>query len=182
LIPALARRDPQAIRQLYELYGSELYRFALARLRSTEDAADVLQETLLAAIESAPGFRGESSLRTWLFGICRHKIQDALQARSRGAAARLAERAAEGDGRDHRDQFEESLAFWESFGRLAPRQQEILILACHYGFSQEEIAEVVGVPVGTVKSRAYYARRRLRELMRVDGGEHRREKSDAAGR
>src|SRR5690348_2420624 len=75
-----------------------LYRFALARLRDEARAEDVVQETLLAAMENAAGFAGRAQLRTWLTGILKHKIIDIFRAQARLASA------AAGDADDDRDQ------------------------------------------------------------------------------
>jgi RNA polymerase sigma-70 factor (ECF subfamily) len=64
----------------------------------------------------------------------------------------------------------EAAEFWESFGRLSAEQQELVLLVFHYGFSQKETAGILGIPVGTVKSRTYYARRRLQELLEGGSG------------
>lgn len=196
----LVRRDPNALLRLYDLYGAGLYRFALSRLGNAEDAADVLQETLLAAAESAPAYRGESSLRTWLFGICRHKVQDRFRARNREVGVGRMEREGgverrapydeprlRSDGREPPGapgQVADSLVFWESFGRLSPEQQDVILLACYYGFNQREIARIVGVPVGTVKSRVYYGRRRLAKLLGLGSrdGEGKEEAENARAR
>jgi RNA polymerase sigma-70 factor (ECF subfamily) len=67
-------------------YGDELYRYALVRLRRSQDAEDAVQETLLAAIKTHSPFAGRSHPRTWLMGILRHKIADRLRAAARAAA------------------------------------------------------------------------------------------------
>ncbi len=65
-------------------HGDVLYRYALARVRRTDVAEDLLQETFVAALRSKDGFQGRSSERTWLTGILRHKIMDYFRSRSRG--------------------------------------------------------------------------------------------------
>lgn len=67
-------------------YGNVLYRYAVVRVRSQETAEDLVQETLLAALNSRDSFEGQSAEQTWLIGILRHKIMDHLRSRSRGMA------------------------------------------------------------------------------------------------
>ncbi|HMS18189.1 MAG TPA: sigma-70 family RNA polymerase sigma factor [Planctomycetota bacterium] len=66
-----------------DTYGADLFRLASAKLFRREDAEDAVQETLLAAIRAAQDFRGDSSERTWLFGILHHKIVDQIRAAER---------------------------------------------------------------------------------------------------
>lgn len=163
LATRLAEGHEDAVRELYATYGQRLYRFAMARLRRPDAAEDVVQETLTAAWRSAATYRGEG-LSAWLFGICRNKVADRLRR--------------EGPGWDPLDLsmvggngfFGEAAEFWESFGRLSAEQQELVLLVFHYGFSQKETAGILGIPVGTVKSRTYYARRRLQELLEGGSG------------
>jgi len=165
LIARVGKRDLAAMRVLYEKYAPQLYRFAVARLGDERSAEDVVQETMLAAWQSASRFRGHSTATTCLFGICRRKVAEVYR---RGQGREVpgllharSESTPPGPG----------LEFWESFSRLSDEHQEILLLVFYYGFSQEEAAEVLGVPVGTVKSRIHYARHRLREALRDAGAE-----------
>ena len=89
-----------------DAHGQVLYRYALARVRKPEVAEDLVQETLVAALGAQDGFRGQSTERTWLVGILRHKIMDHLRARSRGMG--------EGGQVSHSDWLEE---FFDDRGR-----------------------------------------------------------------
>ena len=157
-VEGMAAGDPTAAREVQAKYGDALFRFALSRLGSRDDALDVVQETLIAAWQSAGSYRGASSVSTWLFGICRNKLGERLRRREI-AAEPLA--LAETLGAESR----EAVEFWECFRDLDGEQQELLMLVCYHGFSQAEVAETLGIPVGTVKSRLFYARRRLQELL-----------------
>ncbi len=158
LLAQIADGNREAMRELHARYADRLFRFAYVRLQTRDEAEDVVQETLIAAWQGAKSYRSGAPVSTWLFGICRHKIGDLLRKRrseEARAAANAPASAAEGS----------SVEFWEAFGGLADEQQELILLVFHYGFSQQEVAEILQVPVGTVKSRVFYARRRLQELL-----------------
>jgi RNA polymerase sigma-70 factor (ECF subfamily) len=124
-------------------------------------AEDAVQETLLAAWRSAASYQGHSSASTWLFGICRHKVADALRRRDPAEAAGLPEPLPIAGSRDP--------DLRACLGRLEEDDRELLVLVFHYGFAQREVAEVMGLPVGTVKSRVFYARRKLQALLEEGG-------------
>jgi len=160
----LAEGHEDAARELYATYGQRLYRFVLARLRRPDAAEDVVQETLTAAWRNAGTYRGDG-FSAWLFGICRNKVADRLRREGPGWEP-LDLSMVGGSGL-----VGEAAEFWESFGRLSAEQQELVLLVFYYGFSQREAAGILGIPVGTAKSRTYYARRRLQELLQGGGGD-----------
>ncbi|QEH35344.1 ECF RNA polymerase sigma factor SigE [Aquisphaera giovannonii] len=95
--PRQAEADPDPAAWL-EAHGDALYRFARARVGRREAAEDLVQETLLAALQAAGRFRGEASVRTWLLGILRRKIADAYRRRRASAATTEADLAGPGGG------------------------------------------------------------------------------------
>jgi RNA polymerase sigma-70 factor, ECF subfamily len=162
LLTRIAAHDRDAMRELYDRYAGPLLRFATLRLRDPEEAADALQETMLAAWQSAPTFRGAATVSTWLFGICRHKVADQLRRR------RATDPLSEGPGLatpDPADQAIGAVDALQALSRLSVEQQELLLLVFQAGLSQAEVAAVTEVPVGTIKSRVHYARRRLQALL-----------------
>ncbi|NGQ90308.1 RNA polymerase sigma factor [Rhodobacter sp. HX-7-19] len=145
--------------------------FAISLTRDVSKADDLVQETILKAWSNIDKFDPATNLDAWLFTILRNAFYSALRKTRRevqdsdGAfAATLSERPAH-DGR---------LAFGDfqrAFDQLSPEHREVLILVGASGFSCEEAAEMMGVAVGTVKSRASRARRRLAELLHLAEGE-----------
>jgi len=145
--------------------------FAISLTRDVTKADDLVQETILKAWSNIDKFDPATNLDAWLFTILRNAFYSALRKTRRevqdsdGAfAATLSERPAH-DGR---------LAFGDfqrAFDQLSPEHREVLILVGASGFSCEEAAEMMGVAVGTVKSRASRARRRLAELLHLAEGE-----------
>ncbi|MEW6723520.1 MAG: RNA polymerase sigma factor [Bacillota bacterium] len=164
LIQCIAAGQQSAMHDLYSRYARRLFRFAVARLGSRSAAEDVVQETLVAVWQSAGRYRGTAPVSTWLFGICRNKVGDQLRrrelAREPLQLAEVLGSAAAGTA---------ALEFWEAFGQLSDEQQELILLVFHHGLRQEEVAEILGIPLGTVKSRTYHARKRLQTIL--EGGE-----------
>jgi RNA polymerase sigma-70 factor, ECF subfamily len=164
LVRAVAAGDQRAMRALYGRFADELLRFAMASLGEREAAEDVVQETMVAAWAGARRFRGESSARSWLFGICRNQVALELRRRPR---------------RPEPQEPDEDLAapaptearagLPEALELLDTEQRQLLQLVYVQGLPQQEVADALGIPLGTVKSRLFSARARLRDLM--EGGE-----------
>jgi RNA polymerase sigma factor (sigma-70 family) len=161
LLDRIAGGGREALRRFYERHAPGLFRFALARLGDPYGAEDVVQETMLSVWQGARSFKGASRVTTWLFGICRNKVGDRLRGRETPTAPES--RMAEAGWQDRPEPA--SMDFWTAFRTLSEDHQEVILLAFHYGFSREEMAAILGVPVGTVKSRTHHARRLLRELL-----------------
>jgi RNA polymerase sigma-70 factor (ECF subfamily) len=161
---AIARGDPLAMRRLYDAHAGALFRFAALSLGDRHAAEDVLQETMLAAWAGAERFRGESSVRGWLLGICRKQVAMELRRQKPGdsisisdgpADLREAGRTCPGLAGELREALDE----------LDVERRQLLLLVYVQGLPQQEVAEVLGIPLGTVKSRLFHARRKLRALM-----------------
>jgi len=176
LIAAVAAGDDRALRELLSRHGPWL----AARLRRVLPAAeveDVLQETFLAVWRGAAGYRPAGSAGGWLWGIARR--QAALWLRRRGPAE-LALPAVPADGRALADPAEAALQHAEladavnALGPAGGAQREVWQLMYVEDRPVAEVAELMGVPEGTVKSRAYRARRLMRAALRRepvrDGG------------
>lgn len=163
----IADGDDAAFATLYHQYAGRLYRYALVRCLDTDIAQDVVQETLLAAWRGAAGYRGESSLGTWLFGICHNRLSNELRHRRRTAC--------HGDvpewPLDPWTGAEQRLDLGEALARLNEEHREAVFLVYYQGFSVAEAAAVLGIPPGTVKSRLHYARHRLQEQLRIGEAE-----------
>ena len=136
--------------------------FALRFERDADRANDLLQETLLAAIEHQGSFRGESSLITWLFSIMKHKSLSAYRARRRFAYGQAYDEALvrlleEPSQLDHVLVRQMS----ECLDALAPIHKEALLGVRVMGYSIGELAHKAKVPEGTIKSRIHYANKAL---------------------
>jgi RNA polymerase sigma-70 factor (ECF subfamily) len=165
---ALVERLPtdetgDAMRRLYRLYGGELYGFALNALGDRGNAEEIVQEVFLRAWRHADSYDpGRAAVRTWLYQITRHAIIDARR------------RASVRPGLPHRDavddaeggaSLEQAMLGWQvaaALERLTPEHRQMIRMAQFRGLTMREIAEHTGLPLGTVKSRTWYALRSLR--------------------
>lgn len=169
--PAPSREDA-LIRTLYEQHAASLLTFVL-RLTSgdRQRAEDVVQETLLRAWRNAHklGTAGQSSIRPWLVTVARRIVIDNY----RSDSARPAEAYdQELDGfavADQTDQVLRSMTVTEALRGLSHAHREILVETYFRGRTVPEAAEVLGLPVGTAKSRVYYALRALRTALEQRG-------------
>lgn len=145
--------------------------FALSLTRESASADDLVQDTIVKAWTNIEKFQAGTNLRAWLFTILRNTFYSARRKTRREVsdtdgihAARQATRP-EHDGRLAMNDFR------VAFAKLPDEQREALVMVGASGFSYEEAAEMTGVAVGTVKSRANRGRKRLAELLHLKDGE-----------
>ncbi len=173
---ALARRcaagDADAWAQFVRTYQRTVYQLALGVLSSPPDAEDAAQETFVAALTAVQRFRGDSTLATWLSRITvRVAMRQVRRRRVRGALERalFLRQAPPPPGPEHRAGEHETVsAVWEHVGTLPATLRVPLVLREFQQFSYREIADVLGVPVGTVQSRLHRARALLRDRLAAD--------------
>ncbi|MFF3064977.1 RNA polymerase sigma factor [Oerskovia sp. NPDC057915] len=162
-----ALRDREAFTELVDRHGPALYRYVLRMVHDPEVAADCLQDTLVAAWTGFPGFRGESTPRTWLFGIATRQAY-----RHRGRAARLPvalpDELVESASRPP-DQDAVDAALVEALDiallGLPPLQRSCWLLREVEGLHYAEIADILGTTRDTVRGMLHRARATLAERM-----------------
>lgn len=169
-IARMAAGDADALSELYAQHRTPLLAYLRLLTRDAGLAEETLQDTLLAAWHGAERFAGRASVRAWLFGIARRRAHDALRQRSLRLVfdEAMAETAAA-------DPEPEALAIAaaerdelvDAIGRLSPVHREILLLTFMHELSYRELADVLGVPLGTVQSRLCHARRALAAQLRA---------------
>ncbi|MER6123265.1 sigma-70 family RNA polymerase sigma factor [Streptomyces sp. NPDC001795] len=171
----LSTTDEELLRTLYAEHAGPLFHYVL-RLTSGDRqwAEDVVQETLLRAWQHPAAFdpaRGPA--RAWLFTVARHLVIDARRARrARPAEAdsEAIERVAEQTPGE--DQIEQALQSWavaDAIRTLSPDHRAVLLETYYRGRTMAEAADVLGIPLGTVKSRTYYALQALRLALQERG-------------
>ncbi len=172
-VQAAKNGDAEAWNVLFQRYRLPLYVYAFELLRDRQDALDIVQETFLNAIRYLSTLRDEDKLGSWLFSIAHQKCAQHFRRSSRTNAvfvdsaedqvAEVPDRAEQPQQwlirKEHQEQFLAIMA------RLAPSQRSVLLLHFIEDFSLEEIAGITGIPVGTVKSRLFYAKQALRKLI-----------------
>jgi RNA polymerase sigma-70 factor (ECF subfamily) len=174
LLAAARAGDARALEALLERHEAQVYRFGMKMCRDTEDAKDVLQDTLLAMARGVRDFRGASSISTWLYTIARSYC---IKKHRRSKFAPEEERSLDTDVSaeatdlvDPRAGADEALvgkqverALEEAIAGLEPMYREVLLLRDVEGLTAAEVAEVVGVSPQAVKSRLHRARLAVRE-------------------
>jgi RNA polymerase sigma-70 factor (ECF subfamily) len=167
--------DHAAFRALTDRHAAYLLRVAISLVGGEADAEDVVQHTLVGAYKGLAGFRGGSSVKTWLTGIAVRQAARWRRTRSRDKTLSIS--AGQGDDGetgggpgpvtasataavDSRIDAEAVLA------KLSPEHRQVIVLRELEGLSYQEIAETLGVPRGTVESRLHRARTELKEALR----------------
>jgi RNA polymerase sigma-70 factor (ECF subfamily) len=150
-----------ALEELFGRYRNPLFGFFRRRLENHERAQDLTQETFLAVLRGASKYEPRALVRTYLFGIAVKLL--ATERRRLARTASLPEDAAEPSTGNSSDA---SLWIREALGKLDPQEREIVMLREYEQMSYDEIAEVLRIPVNTVRSRLFRARMALKEKLK----------------
>jgi len=172
LIGKIAHGDRLAMQVLFARHHVRVYRFVLRLVRNEATAEDLISEVFLDVWRQAGKFEGRSAASTWMLSIARFKALSVLRKRTE---EELDEETA-GAIEDHSDDPEVSLAkkdkaaaLRQCLGRLSTEHREVVDLVYYHEKSVEEVAGIVGIPEATVKTRMFYARRKLSELLKEQG-------------
>lgn len=180
IIRSVLRGNVNDFEKLVTAYEKNVYSLALRMVGDPEDAADMTQETFIKAYRSLSSFRGDSKFSSWLYRIASNVCLDFLRSRSRHPQVSLS--SSDEDGRtafelpDMSRNPEEQLmkklsmeAVRRGLEQLPEQQRQILVLRELGGLSYAELARILGLEEGTVKSRIFRARKRLCALLLRDG-------------
>jgi RNA polymerase sigma-70 factor (ECF subfamily) len=175
LLARWQRGDRDALEELFRRYRQVAYRVAYRLLGNEADALDAVQEAFVKALTHLPGFEGRSSFKTWLLRVVSNAALDFGRQRGRREALRmdllgpqqreqmepliLTEPARDLEREDLRRRLQAALA------QLPPAQRQTFVLHAEAELSYREVADVLGISIGTVMSRLYYARQKLRALL-----------------
>ena len=174
LIGRIAGGDRLAMQALYARHHVKVFRFVLRLVRNEASAQDLISEVFLDVWRQAARFEGRSAVSTWILAIARFK---ALSSVRRRKEAQLDEEEAERI-EDEADTPEVALqkkdtgeVLRQCLAKLSPDHREIIDLVYYHEKSVEEVAEIVDIPENTVKTRMFYARKKLAELLKAAGVE-----------
>ena len=173
LLSLVASSDDHALAELYDRFGRVAYGLALRILRDEALAQDAVQEAFLAVWRSADRFLAErAKASTWILTLVHRRSVDLVRREDRRRGEPL-ESAGEPAARETVED-EATLGFerrvvQEALSRLRPEQREALELGYYGGLTQSELAERLGLPLGTIKSRMFTGLSRLRELLAEAG-------------
>ncbi|MGN6569968.1 MAG: sigma-70 family RNA polymerase sigma factor [Pseudolabrys sp.] len=172
LISRIANGDRLAMQVLFARHHVRVYRFVLRLVRNEATAEDLISEVFLDVWRQAAKFEGRSAVSTWMLGIARFKALSALR---RKPEQELDEDMAEAI-EDHSDDPEVTLAkkdkgalLREALSALSAEHREVIDLVYYHEKSVEEVARIVEIPEATVKTRMFYARKKLSELLKERG-------------
>ena len=172
LIGAIAAGDRGALQALYARHNVRIYRFVLRLTNDSSLAEDLVSEVFIDVWRAAEGFKAKSRVSTWMLAIARHKALSALRRRSdeqldEDAAAAIADPA--DDAETTVDKQDRSAIVQQCLSQLSTLHREVLDLVYYHEKSVDEVAEIVGVPENTVKTRMFYARKRMQTLLGAAG-------------
>ena len=172
LIQRIAGGDRLAMQVLFARHHVRVYRFVLRLVRNEATAEDLISEVFLDVWRQAGRFEGRSAVSTWLLAIARFK---ALSAMRRRTDAELDDETAEAieDTADNPEvaieKKDKAAVLRKCLDVLSPDHREIIDLVYYHEKSVEEVAEIVGIPEATVKTRMFYARKKLAEALKAAG-------------
>jgi RNA polymerase sigma-70 factor, ECF subfamily len=172
LLARVAEGDRRAIGLLVARHQRAVYAFALRMIGNAATAEDIVSEVFIELWRQAWRFEGRARLSTWLIAIARNKALSAMRHRvdqplEDSAAETIPDDAVTVE--ESLDAAKRSAILRNCLERLSPAHREIIDLVYYHEKSVEEAAAIVGAPAATVKTRMFYARRRLAELVKAAG-------------
>ncbi len=172
LIEAIAQGEKRAMQVLYARHNVRVYRFIVGLTRDESQAEDLVSEVFLDVWRKAGQFGARSKVSTWLLAIARHKTYSAFAHRTDAQLdehfAATIEDPADGPG-SILDKKDRSSALAHCLTRLSSAHREIIDLVYYHEKKIEEVAQITGIPLATVKTRMHYARKRMAELLKKAG-------------
>jgi RNA polymerase sigma-70 factor (ECF subfamily) len=172
LIELIAEGNKRAMQVLYARHNVRVYRFIVRLTGNTSLAEDLVSEVFLDVWRQAEAFESKSRVSTWLLAIARYKTLSALRRRSEEhlddrMAATIEDTADDPETVVY--QKDRNTIVQKCLTRLSPAHREVIDLVYYHEKSVDEVARIVGVPAATVKTRMFYARNKMAELLKQQG-------------
>lgn len=178
LIRKASKGDSSAFETLVVTYEKGVYNLAFRLVGDREDAMDITQDVFLKAFQALPRFRGDSRFSTWIYRVCVNASLDHLRkkqkqpSRSLDEPLALKESSVTREVADENENVEDSVEVkflssdvMATLKELDPAHRAIILLSDVQGYSYQEIADILGLSMGTVKSRLHRARNMVRKLL-----------------
>lgn len=167
LLARIARSDVKAFEALYDRYSASVYSLACGMLRDPHAAQEVTQDVFLAIWRGGRAFEpGRGSARAWILSLAHHKAVDAIRRARRHTAVPLSDAMADDtDVVEAATRTVENARVQGALLALPPDQRKAIVLAYYGGYTQQEIADRLGTPLGTIKTRIRDALQRLRGVL-----------------
>jgi RNA polymerase sigma-70 factor (ECF subfamily) len=172
LIGRIANGDRLAMQVLFARHHVRVFRFVVRLVRNETTAEDLISEVFLDVWRQAGRFEGRSAVTTWLLSIARFKALSALRRRPDEELDEETAAAIEDPSDDPEvalEKKDKSAIIRKCLTGLSAEHREIIDLVYYHEKSVEEVAEIVGIPENTVKTRMFYARKKLAELLKAAG-------------
>jgi RNA polymerase sigma-70 factor (ECF subfamily) len=172
LIGRIANGDRLAMQVLFARHHVRVFRFVVRLVRNESTAEDLISEVFLDVWRQADRFEGRSAVTTWLLSIARFKALSALRRRPDEELDEETAGAIEEPSDDPEvalEKKDKGAIIRKCLTGLSAEHREIIDLVYYHEKSVEEVAEIVGIPENTVKTRMFYARKKLAELLKAAG-------------
>ena len=172
LIGLIADGDKRAMQVLYARHNVRVYRFILRLTGNTSLAEDLVSDVFLDVWRQADAFEAKCQVSTWLLAIARYKALSALRRRSDdqlddAVAASIEDPSDNPETIMHNKNC--SALVQKCLTQLSPAHREVIDLVYYHEKSVDEVAKITGVPAATVKTRMFYARNKMQELLKQSG-------------
>ena len=166
LIDRIALNDREAFAQLYNVTNRRVYFYILGLVKDETVAQDILADTFVEVWKGASRFERRSKALTWIIGIARNLTLKFFKKRKRFENIDDHYELRDGNSEEFTERFAEIEDLKAGLEKLSWKHREILHLAFFEGFTYEEISKMLSIPVNTVKTRIFHARKVLRQLLK----------------
>lgn len=172
LIARIAAKEHAAMHALFARHNVRVFRFLMGRVRNEAQAEELASEVFLEVWKSAGRYEGRSAVSTWVLAIAHNIAMSQMRKKKEGELEdEVAEQVADDSDDPELSAQKRSKAevMREVINRLSDEHREVIDLVYYHEKSVREVAEIVGIPQATVKTRMHYARKQLGEMMKEAG-------------
>ena len=171
ILRSVAAGNHSAYGEIFTRHRERAFALAFQYLRNTEDAKDIVQDAFIKAFQNLGKFQFEKKFGPWLLTIVRNLSIDLIRRRKKVSADGLPDVVPDTGCRTSAERRVLRGEIWSALAQLSQTQREIIFLKDYQGHTYLEIAEILGVPLGTVMSRLHHARKNLIKALRVKRNE-----------